>query len=60
MLRRRGLPVSYGDGPADLDHFGNFDRQDDWSSCVWFYLDRPTNGLPSLVSVAERTAGLQA
>ena len=35
-----------------------FERQDDWSSCAWFYLDRPENGLPALAPVAERIAGL--
>jgi hypothetical protein len=35
-----------------------FDRQDDWSSCAWFYLDRPENGLPALAPVAERIGGL--
>jgi hypothetical protein len=38
---------------------GLFERQDDWSSCVWFYLDKPTDELPALAPVAERTAGLE-
>ena len=33
---------------------GLFERQDDWSSCVYFYLDKPENGLPALD--ASRTA----
>lgn len=38
---------------------GIFERAgDDWSSCAWFYLDRPENGLPALASVAERITGL--
>lgn len=37
---------------------GIFEREDDWSSCAWFYLDRPENGLPPLAPVAERVAGL--
>jgi len=35
-----------------------FERQDDWSSCAYFYLDRPENGLPALAPVADRIAGL--
>ena len=35
-----------------------FERQDDWSSTVYFYLDRPVNGLPKLTGVAARTEGL--
>jgi len=38
--------------------FTLFERQDDWSSCCYFYLDRPESGLPSLASAAERTSGL--
>ncbi len=37
---------------------GLFERQDDWSSCAYFYLDRPENGLPALAPVEERTEGL--
>jgi hypothetical protein len=35
-----------------------FERQDDWSSCAYFYLNRPENGLPALAPVGERVAGL--
>jgi len=35
-----------------------FERADDWSSCVYFYLDRPDASLPKLAPVAERIAGL--
>ena len=38
--------------------FPLFERQDDWSSCCYFYLDRPENGLPPLAPVEERTRGL--
>lgn len=38
--------------------YGMFERQDDWSSCAYFYLDRPENGLPALAPVGERTCGL--
>lgn len=37
---------------------GLFERQDDWSSCAYFYLDRPANELPGLPEVKERTIGL--
>jgi len=36
----------------------NFYRSDDVSSTAYFYLDRPTSGLPALQPVEERTAGL--
>lgn len=38
--------------------YGLFERRDDWSSCAWFYLDRPTNSLPALPPATERLAGL--
>jgi hypothetical protein len=37
---------------------GLFEREDDWSSTAYFYLDRPENGLPPLAPVAQRTSGL--
>ena len=37
---------------------GKFERSDDWSSCAYFYLDRPENGLPRLAPVQVRVAGL--
>ncbi len=38
--------------------YGYFEREDDWSSCAWFYLDSPTNGLPALQDLSVRVAGL--
>jgi len=35
-----------------------FERADDWSSCAYFYLDRPESELPDLCPCAERTSGL--
>jgi hypothetical protein len=35
-----------------------FERADDWSSCVYFYLDRPEGALPKVAPVAERLKGL--
>jgi hypothetical protein len=37
---------------------GLFEREDDWSSCAYFYLDRPEDGLPALEAAAVRTKGL--
>ena len=39
--------------------FGIFEREnDDWSSCVYFYLDKPVNNLPEIDSVEKRIKGL--
>jgi hypothetical protein len=43
---------------SDLAPYGLFERQDDWSSCAYFYLDSAENGLPELAPVEERIAGL--
>jgi len=68
QMHALGRPVyRAGEGlvPLDLspageaDDFGLFERQDDWSSCVYFYLDRPENNLPPLMPVTERIAGLE-
>ncbi|MBN2223391.1 MAG: DUF2961 domain-containing protein [Deltaproteobacteria bacterium] len=37
---------------------GYFERADDVSSCVYFYLDRPTNGLGPITPAPERMKGL--
>lgn len=45
----------------DLKHMPQinlFERADDYSSCVYFYLDRPENGLPALPAAEERLKGL--
>ena len=50
--------------PLDLSksgrtkQFGLFEREDDWSSCAYFYLDKTENNLPVLQNVLERTANL--
>jgi hypothetical protein len=45
--------------PASAESGGLlFERQDDWSSCAYIYLDRPQNDFPPLPPVAERSAGL--
>ncbi|MBN1881713.1 MAG: DUF2961 domain-containing protein [Deltaproteobacteria bacterium] len=37
---------------------GYFERQDDVSSCVYFYLDSPENDLGPIIGAKERMAGL--
>jgi len=59
-----GLALVHGDAEVDMQArvkergWGLFERRDDWSSCAWFYLDQPANGLPELLPVAQRVAGL--
>ena len=52
--------IRAGEGEVEMDSKadGKFERSDDWSSCAYFYLDRPENGLPALAPVSERVAGL--
>ena len=47
-----------GDVPMDISKDGKFERSDDWSSCAYFYLDRPENGRPPLAPAGSRIAGL--
>jgi hypothetical protein len=44
--------------PMDLTKDGKFERVDDYSSCVYFYLDKPANNLPAIDTVEKRIAGL--
>jgi hypothetical protein len=37
---------------------GLFEREDDWSSCAYFYLDKPENDLPELMPLEKRIEGL--
>ena len=59
-----GISLVHGDRAVDMPArikekgYGLFERQDDWSSCAWFYLDQPVSGLPELPPVAQRVAGL--
>lgn len=52
----------YRAGPGlvekDLREDGKFERSDDWSSCAYFYLDKPENNLPALAEAEKRMAGL--
>jgi len=67
ILHSNGHPVyKAGPGLQAIDFsenggapgWGLFERQDDWSSCAYFYLDRPENGLPAIIAAEERMAGL--
>jgi hypothetical protein len=51
-------PVPDLTDPDLPDGWANFYRSDDVSSTAYFYLDRPTSGLPALQPVSERVAGL--
>jgi len=37
-----------------------FEREDDWSCCSYFYLDKPASNLPPLMSAGERIQDLVA
>ena len=52
----RGTPVDWSD--PKLAKYGIFERQDDVSSCAYFYLDRPEDDLPALMPAEERSRGL--
>lgn len=43
---------------SQLRPYQLFEREDDWSSCAYFYLDKPENGLNQLPSEKYRTEGL--
>jgi hypothetical protein len=64
QMAEAGLALHLGQDVVDVPArvaekgYGIYEREDDWSSCAWFYLDRPENGLPPLAPVAERVAGL--
>lgn len=57
LLSNQDIPVPMAEA-ADAAGYGLFERRDDWSSCAYFYLDRPTSDLPDLPPVAVRTVGL--
>ena len=56
--QRRLIEAGPGQKPKDLTKDGKFERTDDWSSCVYFYLDKPTSELPPIDAVEKRIAGL--
>lgn len=61
-LHGLGRTLHLGDDAVDMvdavakNAYGLFERTDDWSSCAYFYLDRPESSLPDLAAVAERLA----
>ena len=63
FMYKLGEPIYHaGDGLVEIDFsesgntgdYGLFERQDDWSSCAYFYLDKPVSNLPSITSVEKR------
>ena len=60
-LHKTGQPV-YRAGPGRVEmgawEEGIFEREDDWSSCAYFYYDRPSSDLPKLDPLEARTKGL--
>ena len=56
--RRRLYRAGPGRVEMDVSKDGKFERDDDWSSCTYFYLAAPENKLPPLDPVAKRVEGL--
>jgi len=57
LLSTDGTSVDMAQAVAD-NNYGLYERQDDWSSCAYFYLDRAENDLLPLAPVDARIAGL--
>lgn len=60
-LYNTGVPVfKAGVGLVERERgsFGLFERQDDWSSCAYFYLDKPEDNLPPIQTAELRMKGL--
>jgi hypothetical protein len=57
LLDDSGLPAF--DDPAHPRGGVNYWRQDDVSATVYFYLDRPENGLPPLAAARHRVDGMR-
>ncbi len=55
---RKLIKAAPGNEPFDTSKEGKFERSDDWSSCVYFYLDKTTDNLPPIDPVKKRIAGL--
>jgi hypothetical protein len=64
QMQGNAYQLEWGSAPVDMEAavrargYGLFERADDWSSCAFFYLDRPESSLPPLASVEARLAGL--
>lgn len=57
LLEQNPVPSILDD--PNPDGWVNFYRIDDYSSCAYFYLNRPAHGLPKLQSVEERVRDLR-
>jgi Protein of unknown function (DUF2961) len=60
-LYNTGVPIyKAGVGLVEREKgsFGLFERQDDWSSCAYFYLDKPEDNLPPIQAAELRMEGL--
>ena len=55
-----GDPIDFADIPMLNGIPLLFEREDDWSCCTYFYLDKPENNLPELMDVSERRKDLVA
>ena len=53
-LYTAGAELNKIDLPNNKGQYGLFERQDDWSSCAYFYLDKPTSNLPAIDSLDKR------
>jgi hypothetical protein len=50
--------IDMGEAAEQEGDYAIYEREDDWSSCAYFYLSAPTNDLPPLRSAQERMKGL--
>ena len=63
QMHGSGLQLVRGENPVDMiaavkaKGHGAYERADDWSSCVYFYLDQPANELPPLAPLSQRVEG---
>ena len=55
---RKLIKAGPGQVPYNTSKDGKFERSDDYSSTVYFYLDKPMNNLPAIDAVEKRIAGL--
>ncbi len=53
-LYTAGAEMHKIDLPNNKGQYGLFERRDDWSSCAYFYLDKPTSNLPAIDSLDKR------
>ena len=60
VLQNKTRLYRAGPGLVEMDTSkdGKFERQDDYSSCAYFYLDKPQSSLPHIDPVSKRVEGL--